>query len=123
MTNSLAAKLAAQHALLKADPNAAPLTAAESTLDPFALNTATGPVTGAAEVFANPGEPFSAAPDFSHVEAPRGSFLAQRLPYLILANGAKVMPTDGYFEPKSQEEFDMLEYFAKQNNGLVELVE
>ena len=54
--------------------------------------------------------------------APLGSFIALRLPCLILTSGAKVLPTFGYFAPKSQEEFDLLTYFDGLNQGLVERV-
>ena len=57
------------------------------------------------------------------IVAPKGSYLAKRQTKLILASGASVFPTNGFYIPKSQEELDLLEYFNAQQAGLVERVE
>jgi hypothetical protein len=118
--NSLAALMSAKANELKTNPNAPPLSAAETTLDPLALSSLQKAALDTSGY--NP-DPFRPTILRRHVEAPPGSYLALRLPYLILKTGAKVQPTDGYFIPRSQEEYDMLEHFAKQENGLVEVVQ
>lgn len=56
------------------------------------------------------------------IEVPKGAYLALRQQYLIMADGTKVYPANGYFVPASQEQYDMLEYFDAKQQGLVELV-
>lgn len=55
-------------------------------------------------------------------EAPPGSYLAQDQHQLILATGKTVKPTNGFYIPTTQEEYDMLEYFDSLNCGLVQKV-
>lgn len=151
---SLAATLAAKYKEVQENPNAQPLSAAETVVDPFALGKAVmdnpnhpadldkldkgsavilasgaldpGVPMPTAELggnYAAPGEPFSLLEKLSSIDAPRGAYVAGRLPYLILKTGAKVHPTNGYFVPRSEEEYEMLEHFANQQNGLVDRVE
>lgn len=48
-------------------------------------------------------------------DAPVGGYKALRLQRFMKANGEVVLPINGYFVPKDQEEFDMLEYYAKND--------
>jgi hypothetical protein len=149
---SLAATLAAKAAELKSNPDAPPLVAADTVVDPFAVGRAildtpghpsdldkldkgsaaliasaaldVDPSTATSELpanFAAPGEPFSGPVPVSSLEAPSGSFIAPRIPYLVLRNGSKVAPTNGFYVAQSQEEHDMLVHFV--NTGMATFVE
>lgn len=54
---------------------------------------------------------FVKAPD-----APKGAFKALELTRFVTADGSWVEAKNGYFEPKTQEEFDMLMHYAGMYN-------
>ena len=45
-------------------------------------------------------------------EAPQGGYKALRLTRFAKGNGELVVAVDGYFVPKDEEEYDMLEYYV-----------
>lgn len=100
---SLAQQLARKAVEIQGNPNAKPLTADEADLDKLAI---------AAQLSAMQNLPV----------APPGSFIAQRLNFLVTRDGNKVLPTNGFFIPQTQEQFDMLNYYKDLNTGLVEQV-
>lgn len=100
---SLAAQLAAKAKQKSTDPNAPPLRPEDADLDRLAI---------AAQLEAMKSLP----------EAPPGSYRALRQHQLILESGKAVFPTNGFYVPTSQEEYDLLEYFDQLNQGLVEKV-
>lgn len=100
---SLAAKLAAKANELKTNPSAQPLSAAEADLDRLAIASQLQAMQNLEE-------------------APPGAFIAQRLNHLITKDGNKVMPTNGFFIPQTQEQYEMLMYYAGLNTGLTEQV-
>lgn len=56
------------------------------------------------------------------VEAPKGSYVALRLHSVIRKSGVKVVPTNGYYVVEDQEMKELLDYYDKQNLGLVQYV-
>lgn len=48
------------------------------------------------------------------VEVPEGAYGAKRLRQFYLADGTKVSPVDGGYIPQSEEEEQMLEYYASK---------
>ena len=53
-------------------------------------------------------------------EAPQGAFKALEMKRFVTADGSWVNAEDGYFAPKTQEQYDMLRHYASLYN-LVEL--
>lgn len=102
--SSMAQTLARRAAAQKADPSTPPMTTEEMIQQVQELEEA------------------KAASTKMH-EAPSGSFIAHRLPMIVLKSGQAVKPTNGYYMPKSQEELEMLEYYNNLNLGLVTFVE
>lgn len=52
------------------------------------------------------------------VEVPEGAYVSIRLRQFFLSDGSKVEHTNGYFVPKSEEEYQMLEHYVSK--GVVE---
>lgn len=59
----------------------------------------------------------------SMVEAPKGSYIALKLHSMITKNGARVLPTNGYYIAANEEESELLKYYDKLQTGLVQYVE
>lgn len=97
-SNSLASALGKKAAELKVNPGAAPLQPSDLNADKEAAASTPAP------------------------KAPKGSYRALRSQYLIMKDGKKVLPTDGYYVPANDEQKEMLKYYAELDTGLVELV-
>lgn len=57
-------------------------------------------------------------PDLSPIE---DCYKAIRLHQFVLASGVKISPVNGYYVPRSKEEYELLEYYADRP-GLLERI-